>query len=51
MRKYVINVAEESMQGANVCVSCIAHMSYKIDNNLECDILAGNNFGELSLIT
>lgn len=51
LRKLIINAAIESGHGINCCVTCVDYISYHMNENVEFDILGGNNFGDLFLIT
>ena len=53
IRKYNINVAEDesNIRGPNVCVTCVGYVSYYLESKIQCDIIAGNNFGDIALIT
>ncbi|KAL4455920.1 hypothetical protein ABPG73_008674 [Tetrahymena malaccensis] len=51
LRKLVVNAASESDYGANCCITCVDYISYYINESIDYDIIAGNNFGDLILIT
>lgn len=51
LRKLVVNAASESDYGTNCCITCVDYISYHMNENIDYDIIAGNNFGDLILIT
>lgn len=51
LRRLVINAATESDYGTNCCITCAIYISYNLNEGVDCDILAGNNYGDLILIT
>jgi len=40
------------MRYANSCfITCLSYISFLLENSIESDIIVGNNFGDLALIT
>jgi hypothetical protein len=41
----------EEMKYANACfITCLSYISYLLGDQIESDIIVGNNFGELALV-
>jgi len=41
----------EEMRYANACfITCLSYISYLLGDQIESDIIVGNNFGELALV-
>ncbi|EGR29518.1 PH domain protein [Ichthyophthirius multifiliis] len=51
LRKLVVNASNESVHGANCCITCVDYLSYWLNEKIETDIIAANNYGDLILIT
>ena len=46
----MVGVGEE-MRYANTCfITCISYISYLLGDQIESDIIVGNNYGELALV-
>lgn len=51
LRKLVIDAASESDYGSNCCITCVDYISYHMKDKIDFDIIAGNNYGDLILVT
>ena len=52
-RKYNINVAEDSANthGSNITLTCLAYISYNLQLAVSSDIILGNNYGDIALVS
>ncbi|KAL4497254.1 hypothetical protein ABPG72_011189 [Tetrahymena utriculariae] len=49
LRKKVVNVQEETTS-TSICITCLSYISYSLGDQIESDIIAGNNVGDLILV-
>ncbi|EGR31153.1 hypothetical protein IMG5_116830 [Ichthyophthirius multifiliis] len=49
MRKQVVSACEE-VYNQQCCITCIGYISYSLGDQIESDIIAGNNNGDLILV-
>lgn len=46
-----MSAASERDYGANCCITCVEYISYYMNDGIDYDIIAGNNIGDLILVT
>ena len=51
VRKTVVGVSDEVRFAGNCFITCLSYISYLLEEQVESDIVVGNNLGDLALVT
>jgi hypothetical protein len=51
VRKTVVGVSEEVRFAGSCFITCLSYIAYLLEEQVESDIVVGNNLGDLALVT